>query len=683
MRTSLLAVSSILCLGITSLKAEVKLPAIFSDHMVLKRAAKVPVWGSADPGEEINVTLGGRTTKTKAGDDGTWRTELDLSGEESGPFEMEVNGKNRIKVTDVLIGDVWLASGQSNMEYPLKGTLDAAREIAGSANPQLRQFLVKKATSATPLGEMQGTWTVAGPETSGNFSAVAYYFGKTLQNELKRPVGIIHSSWGGTPVEAWTSGEALATVPDLKEGHQKQLDSIDAYPGRNAAWVERFGKWLGENHREDKPATEVTACATGPTEGWRKVKLDGKLADAGLPQSGVIWLRKTIEIPPSKEGKAIPFEFNLKKGFETVYWNGEEVQRMTWRDYPGENFPRRFGKVIGSVPGEKVKPGTNTVAIRVFVPAGPATILGVKFSDTDASDGWSAAAESELPPLTPEQAAAVPQAPVTPEPQHAACHLFNAMIHPLIPYAIKGVIWYQGEANAERAFQYRTSFPLMISDWRRRWGQGDFPFYFCQLANYQDKPTTPGDCAWAELREAQSLALKLPNTGQAVLIDVGDAKDIHPRNKRTPGERLAAIALAKDYGVKQAFSGPVFRSAGEENGRIRVSFDHADGGLVARPVPETYVLYSKDNTVAPTVRNSPGSEIEGFAVCGEDGKWVWADARIDGETVVVWSEKVPKPVAVRYGWANNPTLNLCNRAGFPAAPFRSDDFPAVTRNTRF
>jgi sialate O-acetylesterase len=257
------------------------------------------------------------------------------------------------------------------------------------------------------------------------------------------------------------------------------------------------------------------------------------------------------------------------------------------------------------------------------------------------------------------------------------------MIHPILPYAIRGVIWYQGESNTSRAYQYRTAFPLMIADWRKLWNQGDFPFYFCQLANFTPKSSEPGESTWAELREAQSMTLKVPNTGQAVLIDIGESGDVHPRNKKDAGERLARIALAKDYGKSITWSGPVYDSMKINNGKATLTFTHVDGGLAARALPDTYPVISEFEETAPLVRNSPQSPIEGFAICGQDRKWAWADAKIEGDQVVVWSDRVPAPLAVRYAWTHNPTCNLYNRAGLPASPFRTDDFPPTTLDVKY
>ncbi len=538
-----------------ALKADVTLPAIISDHMVLQKTAKVPIWGKADPGEEVSVSLPGAKATAKAGDDGKWKLVLNLKDSAPGPFEMTVQGKNLLKISDVVVGEVWVASGQSNMEFELRKTIDADKEIAESANPMLRQFTVKKSVSPSPLDDTEGQWLAASPETSGSFTAVGYFFARKIQNELRVPVGIVHTSWGGTPSEAWTSPEALKTVPELSEASNRLWADFAAYPEAKASYLKTMAAWVSANAREDKPSNDVTAFA---------------------------------------------------------------------------------------------------------------------------------GAEVSFPELSPRQLAAAPVPTKTAAtPQHTASFLFNGMINPIVPYAIRGVIWYQGEANAGRALQYHTAFPLLISDWRKVWQQGDFPFYFCQLANYMPKKTDPGESAWAELREAQNQTLQLPHTGQAVLIDIGESGDIHPRNKKVAGERLARLALANDYGKSLPDSGPVLKSVKIEGDKIRLSFDKAEEGLTAAPLAPTFTVISKTGETAPLVRNSPDSPLEGFAICGEDRKWVWADAKIDGDSVIVWSEKIPAPVAVRYAWSDNPTCNLTNTAGLPASPFRTDDFPLTTANARY
>jgi len=660
--------------------ADVKLPAIISDHMVLEKTAKVPIWGKADPGEEVSVTLDGQTVKTTAGADGKWMISLNLKDSAPGPFEMTVEGKNKLKLVDVLVGEVWVAAGQSNMEWILAATLGATGEIAGSTNPMLRQFKVQKAPSSVPAEDCIGSWVSAGPQTSGGFTAVGYYFGKALQKELNVPVGLINDNYGGTHSEAWTGSEALDTVPHLKAARERLQTALSAYPEQKKAFVESMGAWIRENGREDKPVADpsVYAGMDVSSEGWTPVKIPGSVAAPGLPDAGAVWIRKEVDV--SAKGMDCLTLFLPIDGFDSVYWNGKLLKQTTYRDFPGKGHMRCYGPY--TIPGSALNQGKNILAIRLYEPVAPAVFTGSPRADMKLLDGeWLARAEYAFPPIDAGKTALAPQPPQNPpEGQNVPSFLFNGMIHPILPYAITGVVWYQGESNAGRAWQYRSAFPLLIEDWRKQWGQGPFPFYFCQLANYMDKKAEPGESAWAELREAQSMSLSVPNTGQAVLIDLGESGFIHPRNKADVGERLAKIALAGTYGKPVPFSGPVYQSMEIADGKALLKFAHTDGGLVAKPLPDSYVVRSDTNTSAPLVRHSPQSGVEGFAICGSDHKWVWADAKIDGDKVIVWSEKVPAPVAVRYAWADNPTCNLYNGAGFPASPFRTDDFPPVTLN---
>ena len=669
----------IVMLGLSPASADVKLPAIFSDHMVLEKSDRVPVWGKADPGEGVTVSCDGQSFQATAGTDGKWRGELNLSASKPGPHELIAQGKNRVSITDVLVGEVWVASGQSNMAMALKPTIGSDQEIALPANPPIRQFTVGGLSGDDPQENCKGKWVTASPETVGGFSAVAYHFAKSLMRELQIPVGIINSSVGGTPSESWTSSEALASDPDLKVAVEGIRTRINEYPAAEAAYATALQEWIVKNNRQDKPSADaMTFSGSGvPADGWITVKVPGVVSGDGLPSAGVFWLRKEIPIAAAAAGQPLRIDLDAMAGMVTFYWDGKLV--------PTESMATSGLPVRCNVPSLLVTAGNHTLAVRVFSPTGPVQFRKDPKAGTLSLAGlWLAKAEFALPDLNAAQVASLPKPPAKPPaPQQTPANLFNGMIHPIIPYAISGVIWYQGEANANRAFQYRTAFPLLINDWRKRWDRGEMPFLFCQLASYSDKPVAPGESAWAELREAQSLALKLPNTGQAVLIDIGEAKDIHPRNKKDAGERLARIALANVHGKKIPFSGPVFESMKIENGRARLTFIHTDGGLAAKPLPATYDLKTSTSETAPLVRNSPGGELEGFAICGEDRKWVWADAKIQGESVVVWSDKVPQPTAVRYAWAHNPTCNFFNGAGLPASPFRTDDFPASTKDVKF
>jgi len=653
--------------------ADVKLPAIISDHMVLQKAGKVPIWGKADPGEEVTVSIDGKTAKATAATDGRWMVSLNLENSAPGPFEMTVAGKNKLTISDVVVGEVWIASGQSNMVWVLSSTTGGAAEVAQSANPLLRQFHVKLVASPESLDDTEGQWVAASPETSGNICATGYYFAKKLQNELKVPVGLVQTSWGGTPVEAWASVEAIDSVPALKASRERLWTADREYPAKRKAFVDGMAAWTKDNGREDRPAADVSSFAgmdVSP-EGWAPVKIPGAITGAGLPQAGVVWLRKDVTVRNTGENLQLSLPID---GYDIVYWNGALIKQTTFRNFPGMGSVRKC-----DIPPDKLKAGRNVLAIRLYEPVAPAKFTAPPLAGlTPLSGEWSAKPEYTFPPLEADKKVVKP--PANPlAPSHVASHLFNGMISPILPYAMSGVIWYQGETNAERAWQYRTSFPLLIADWRKQWNK-DFPFYFCQLANFKDKKPEPGESSWAELREAQSDALKLPKTGQAVLIDIGEAADIHPKNKKDAGERLARIALAKDYDRKIPFSGPIYQSMKIEGGKIRLTFSPGDGGLFAKPLPATYDVKTVAGKTAPLVRNSPNSELEGFAICGADHKWVWADAKIEGDSVVVWSDKIPAPVAVRYAWADNPTCNLYNKAGLPAAPFRTDSDPAVTKN---
>lgn len=666
------------------LQAEVSLPNLFSRGMVLQRSTATPVWGQAAAGEKVTVRLADQSAVAQANADGRWQVALDISKVGPGPFALIVQGENILNIPDVLVGEVWLASGQSNMSWPVKLSLGAQEDLAASGNNRLRMFTVQRTAAASPAADVVGKWESASPDTSGNFSAVSYYFARMLEWELRVPIGIIHSSWGGTPVEAWTSAAALDSVPDLAEARQKHIRNYQQEVDARKDFFERITGWLEAHHRTDSPTPNPDDFAglDAPTEGWSTVEIPGEIQGVGLPKTGVIWLRKDLDL----EGKQpIAFDFKID-GIESIYWNGELIESTPIERFSGIGG-RRGGDSL-RIPVSKIRQGKNVLAIRFFQPIQTSKIAGVGSEGpvTGLSGSWLAKAEKAFPDLTEEEQASAPQWFRQPRGiSLMPAYLFNGMIQPLIPYGLSGVIWYQGENNAGRAFQYRTAFPLLINDWRHQWGQkgqSHLPFYFCQLANYQAKKPLPAESTWAELREAQSLALDQPDTAQAVLIDVGEANDIHPRDKKTVGERLARIALARDYGKSVASSGPVFDSAKFEGNHAVLSFKNITGKLAAAPLASTHTLRSAAAETAPLERNSPDGPLEGFALCGEDRQWVWADARFEGNTVIVSSAKIAHPVAVRYGWADNPTVNLTDASGLPASPFRTDDFPLTTRENK-
>jgi len=491
--------------------ADVKLPAVIGDNMVLQRHQRVPIWGTADPGERVTVTFAGQQVSAAADRDGHWLVRLN-SLAAGGPREMTVAGKNTVELQNILVGEVWACSGQSNMQWSVRASNNAEEEVAAADYPEMRLFTVPRVPSSKPTTDIEAQWVVCTPETVPNFTAVGYFFGREVHKTLNVPVGLINTSWGGTPAESWTTRPTLETDPEFRPIVDRWIQAEQSYPEQKEKHEEALAKWKEEAD---------------------KAKAEGKQ-------------------PPRQPGPPL---FEVKQ----------------------------------------YEPGS----------------------------------------------------------------LYNGMIFPLIPYAIKGAIWYQGESNAGRAYQYRELFPAMIRDWRREWGQGAFPFLFVQLANFMAREAEPADSAWAELREAQCMTLDLVNAGQAVIIDIGEEKDIHPKNKQDVGRRLALNALAMAYGQEIVYSGPVYRSMAVESSKIRLAFDHVGGGLVAQ-----------------------GGKLQGFAIAGEDRKFVWAEATIDGDTVVVHSDQVPRPVAVRYAWANNPQCNLYNQEELPASPFRTDAWPGVTEGKR-
>ena len=666
---------------LASLQAEVLPNALFSDNAVLQQGKEIPVWGTARNGETVTVEIDQQKVSTTARE-GRWQVRL-KSLKPGGPYTMQITGDNTITLKNLLVGEVWVCSGQSNMEFTLNRSENAEAEIAQSENPQFRQFFVPLKATPDPVDNAKGSWIAATPATSGKFTAVGYYFGKKIQNELHVPVGLIHASWGGTPSEAWTSPEALDHSAEFRGIREKKWSEVKDYAEKKRLFIDGMNTWVKANDREDKPVADAAAFAglEVPTAGWSPIKLPGTVTGANLPEAGAVWLRKEITFDH-------PITYSLLlnlpiDGFDSVYWNGKLIKQIRFQDFEGAGSARTWGPY--QIPPSEVNPGKNVVAIRLYEPVGPAKITGAPKVDTlNLAGDWLAKTEYTFAPIDSQKLAAVPPLlTLAPRSQNAASYLFNGMIRPLLPYSIRGAIWYQGETNSPRAYQYRTAFPLMITDWRQQWQQGDFPFYFCQLANHMAKKSQPEESSWAELREAQSSALKLPNTGQAVLIDIGESGDVHPLNKKDAGERLARIALARDYQKPQCSSGPVWEAQKIESGKVILRFKSGTDDLIAQPLPETYRVRMAGKETAPLVRNRPASQLEGFAICGVDRKWVWADAKIEGRSVVVCSDQVPQPLFVRYAWANNPTCNLYNRAGLPASPFRTDDFPPTTLEVKY
>ncbi|HEY0075273.1 MAG TPA: sialate O-acetylesterase [Abditibacteriaceae bacterium] len=622
---------------------------LFSDNVVLQRGVKAPIWGWAAPGQKITVALAGDIYETTAGADGKWMLRIKpLTA--GGPYQMQVSGPQTATLNNVMAGDVWICSGQSNMQWSVSASDNPQQEIANANYPQIRLFTVPNVTAVEPQELVKGSWQVASPQTIAGFSAVAYYFGRELHQKLQIPIGLINTSWGGTIAEAWTSGTALKTMPDFAPA-VANVEAIAAQR-RNAAngatdyekqFNEQMAAWWGKND----PGSQNNAWAksdTGFNGMWQNMNLPGGWENSNIAAfkdfDGIAWFRREFEAPAAWEGKELTLHLGPIDDRDTTWINGVQVGSMNeWnqaRDY--------------KVPAGVVKPGRNVIAIRVLDTGGGGGLFGnadqMKIEGAGQSVALSGAWNYRI--STPLNKTTAAPSRVDQGNPNVPSVLYNSMIAPLVPYGVKGAIWYQGESNAGRAEQYKTLLPLMIRDWKTRFGVDEFPFLIVQLANFMAVDDTPKDDAWPQLRDAQLFTAKtVPNAGLATAIDIGDAADIHPRNKQEVGRRLALIALAKTYGQKIEYSGPMLRHADFGDEKVRLDFDHAQG-LMAKG----------------------GAPLRGFALQDKNGKWHWANAQVEGQSVVVYLPVISEPQAVRYAWSNNPVANLYNGVGLPAVPFQ-------------
>src|SRR5215213_351751 len=622
---------------------------LFTDHMVLQRGVRFPVWGWATPGTRVTVEMRGKEDTAVADSRGKWTARLGPFGA-GGPFTLTVRGAQAVTLNDVLVGDVWLASGQSNMEMGVTQVNNPEEEVSHADYPQMRLFQVPKVAATTPRATVNARWLVCNPKNIveggwGGFSAVAYFFGRRLHKELNVPVGLIHTSWGGTAAEGWISAEQLSTMKEFVPA----VNDLEKTWADSKMPPENFDNVLAEWWAKNDPGSAASPAWSEPSfdaSGWKKMRLPQYFEDGGLPGfDGVVWFRRTFELPAEWAGKDLTLSLGPVDDVDTTFVNGFAVGGLSQWD-----APRTY-----HVNARLLKPGTNTIAVRVLDGGVGGGIYGKPESmKIEPADGGGAAPVSLAGEWSYKASVALAEIK-TPPPRQGGNDFsvpeirYNGMIAPLLPFAVKGAVWYQGETNVGRAPQYERVMAALIRDWRERFTGGDFPFLVVQLANYLERRDAPVDSEWARLREAQlHVSQNVKNSGLAVTIDIGDAKDIHPKNKQDVGTRLALVALANVYGRKLEYSGPTYRGMKVEGERARLSFDHAEGGLV-----------TKD-----------GGRLTGFAVAGEDGRFHWADATIEGETVIVSSPEVKRPVAARYGWADNPDCNLYNRAGLPASPFR-------------
>jgi len=617
---------------------------IFGDHMVLQRGKPNAIWGWSQPGDAIRVEVGDASATATAGSDGRWQARIQPPAA-GGPYTVKVAGKQTVELHDVLVGDVWICAGQSNMQFGLAGARNGAEEVKNADHPRIRFYVVGEKVSYTPQQVPRGAWKVVSPATvggRGGISAAAYFFGRRLQQSIDVPIGLVQEAVGGVPAETFTSIDALRPLKDFDA-------RIAFYESQKQKGGKEYGNYIMPWYDDYDIGSKNGSWADPALDdsSWKTVRIPGGFQDLGVGDvSSLCWFRKEITIPETvPQGPTRIYLGNVDK-MDTVYLNGQQVGSSSWVENPRVYFARGL------------KPGRNVIAIRLLnlKPDGgfisPAETLRLVLGDGTAiplAGEWKAKVAVDghsSTPFPPGYESVVSMVSV----------LHNGMLAPVAGLAITGAIWYQGESNAERAVQYQKLLPAMIADWRKLFGQGDFPFYIVSLPAYMHRKDAPGDDSWAEMREAQALVAKsVPHSCLAVTIDTGDADNIHPIDKKEVGDRLALCALGEHYGSKIPYIGPTLSSVERLPGALKLHFDHTDGGLAAK-----------------------GEKPAEFAIAGDDRKWYWADARIEGDAVVVSSQSVPDPKAVRYAWQANPAATLFNGAGLPAAPFRTDNWPEIT-----
>ena len=622
--------------------ALVKLPRLISKGMVLQQQSKVKVWGWASAGEVISIHFNNQVYRTSTDADGKWLMSINTP-KAGGPFNMLINGENQIEISDIMVGEVWLCSGQSNMVLPMERVKEKyADVIAQTNNPFIRHFFIATRYDFNKVHEdfQTGKWEAATPENILRFSATAYFFAKNLFEKYQVPIGLINASVGGTPADAWISEDGLKPFPKYLSLLSQVKDSsyVNVIRRKEAAVT---NEWYARLRRNDEGmnGTKKWFEADYDASDWKTMILPNFWETQGLKNTnGVVWFRKEIDVPASMTGKPARFFMGRIVDSDSVYVNGRFVGTIGYQ-YP----PRRY-----QIPTDLLKPGKNVIVARVINTSGLGGFIKDKTYEIrvgneaiDLKGTWQYKLGTKQEPLA-----------ATTFFQYKPAGLYNAMIAPITNYNIKGVIWYQGEANANDPSNYKEVFSTMIRNWRQKWGQGDFPFLFVQLANFMEVTDQPSESQWAELREEQRQTLSLPNTAMAVAIDAGEWNDIHPLDKETIGKRLALTARKIVYGdTKLVCSGPIYQSMTIKKNRVIISFSNVGSGLIA-----------KGNT-----------ELKYFAIAGADRKFVWAMAVIKGSKVEVWSDAVAKPVTVRYAWADNPDgANLYNKEGLPASPFTTD-----------
>lgn len=626
--------------------SNVKLPLIFSDGMVLQRNKKIPVWGWAEANEKIDLHFNKQHKTVITDASGKWMVNLDPENA-GGPFQLTVSGKNKITIQDVLVGEVWICSGQSNMEFQMYKLPNFKALKEKINNSEIRQFGVAQDLSGSPKEQLkQGKWQLANKENLADFTAVGYFFAEKLNKELHIPIGIINTSWGGTCVETWTSREAFQKSDEFKEMIAQvpvvDMDAIfEKYKKSVLDYIQKI-----QGFDVSKANEEQFHLENFEDSKWPEIKVPSLWENQQIGNiDGEVWMRKSFEISPEQANKEAVLYLSKVDDEDITYINGVKIGSMNLWD----------SKRIYKIPAGVLKQGKNTIAVKVIDYTGGGGIYG------DSADLKIEFKDSNIP-LSGLWKFNVVKVKLEMSPNSYPSLLYNAMIHPLIPYAFNGVLWYQGEANVTRANQYKIAFPQMINDWRNQWKQGDFPFYFVQLATYnENNGNSNSGSKWAELREAQFETLKLKNTGMSITTDIGDPKDIHPTNKLDVGLRLASIALNKTYGEKNIpYSGPVYKSNEVKGNTMVLTFDFVGKGL------------------------QPENQLKGFEIAGEDKVFYPAVAVIQNNKVIVNSDIVAKPVSVRYNWADDANAgNLYNLDKLPAAPFRTDNWELTTAKEKY
>ena len=618
--------------------AQVRLPRLIRDSMILQRDSRINIWGWAPKGEKIKIKFNGKNFKATANADGKWLLQLPPM-KPGGPYTMNIDASNHLVINNILIGDVWLCSGQSNMVHQMKlHSVRYADEIANAKYPEIRHFWIPTMTDLQEAHDdlPTGYWKSANPEDVLEFSAVAYFFAKKIFGKYRVPIGLINASVGGTLIEAWTSEEGLKEFPKIDGTIQKNKDT---------SYINSITKKTPVNKDEKQTDLGMIGSWYDPAyipKEWRAINIPGYWEDQGIKDlDGVVWYRREIDIPASMINAPAKVFLGRIVDADFLYINGKVVGNTTYQ-YP----QRRY-----QIPVGVLKPGKNIFVVRVinnsgkggFVPDKPYCLIAG--NDTiDLKGYWQYKVGDVFLPGGSGHNFSFQNQPTA---------LYSAMIAPVINYTIKGFLWYQGEANSSRAKEYTQLQPAMIADWRKKWKQGDLPFLYVQLPNFMEVNYLPSESQWAELREAQLRSLSVPNTGMAVAIDLGEWNDIHPDRKKEVGERLALAAEKIAYGEKDIVSsGPIYQSSTIDGSKIVISFTNTGSGLIT----------------------NDGGELSQFAIAGADKKFVWAKAKIDGEKVIVWNDDVPNPMYVRYAWADNPdNPNLYNKEGLPASPFRTDE----------